>query len=232
MRTGLRGSLAALGLAAWAFGPGAAAEVAGDPAAGAAVFRACKGCHIVGDDARNRVGPVLNGVIGAPAGQIEGFRYSGALRDAANDGLRWTPEALDAFLADPRGVVPGTRMSFRGLPDPRDRADVIAYLATFSDGGAAAPVEAGFTVPDAVLAIEGDPEYGEYLASACTSCHQESGGSDGIPAITGWRTEDFVTALHAYRAKHRDNQVMQLVASRLSDDEIAALAAYFKSLGD
>jgi cytochrome c len=80
------------------------------------------------------------------------------------------------------------------------------------------------------LAIEGDFDYGEYLASECTTCHQASGGNDGIPSIIGWETEDFVTAMHAYKQKHRENPVMQLVAGRLADDEIAALAVYFKSL--
>ena len=87
-----------------------------------------------------------------------------------------------------------------------------------------------FTVSAEVLAIEGDVAWGEYLSSECTTCHQSSGGDDGIPGIVGWPTEPFVTALHAYRGKHRDNPVMQLVTGRLSDDEIAALAAYFNGL--
>ncbi|MEO9819354.1 MAG: hypothetical protein ABJF79_03265, partial [Paracoccaceae bacterium] len=57
-----------------------------------------------------------------------------------------------------------------------------------------------------------------------------NGENDGIPGIVGWETEDFVTAMHAYKGKHRDNQVMQMVTGRLANDEIAALAAYFKSL--
>ena len=85
-------------------------------------------------------------------------------------------------------------------------------------------------MPDEILAIEGDLEYGEYLASECTTCHQADGGNDGIPSIVGWETDDFVTAMHAYKQKHRDNPVMQMVTGRLANDEIAALAAYFKSL--
>lgn len=92
------------------------------------------------------------------------------------------------------------------------------------------PSEPGFSVPAAVLAIEGDIEYGEYLASECTTCHQANGTNDGIPSIVGWETDDFATAMHAYKEKHRDNPVMQLVTGRLSNDEIAALAAYFRSL--
>lgn len=96
-----------------------------------------------------------------------------------------------------------------------------------NDAVATAPA---FTVPAAVLALDGDVEYGEYLASECTTCHQADGSNDGIPSIVGWDTADFVTAMHAYREKHRENSVMQMVSGRLDDDEIAALAAYFKDL--
>ena len=82
----------------------------------------------------------------------------------------------------------------------------------------------------AILAIQGDPEYGEYLASECSTCHQDSGANDGIPGISGWPTEDFVVAMHAYKTKLRPHPVMQMMAGRLSDEEIAALAAYFKDL--
>jgi len=96
----------------------------------------------------------------------------------------------------------------------------------------AAPSEPDFVVPADVLAIVGDIEYGEYLSSECTTCHQADGGNDGIPGIVGWDIETFVTAMHAYKEKHRENPVMQMVTGRLADDEIAALAAYFRSLGN
>ena len=89
-----------------------------------------------------------------------------------------------------------------------------------------------FTVAPNILAIEGDREYGEYLGSECTTCHQASGDANGIPSIIGWDTEDFVIAMHAYKQKHRENPVMQMITGRLANDEIAALAAYFKSLGN
>ena len=90
----------------------------------------------------------------------------------------------------------------------------------------------GFSGPADVLAIEGDIAFGEYLASECTTCHQADGGADGIPSIMGWETEQFVTAMHAYKEKHRENPVMQMITGRLANDEIAALAAYFKSLAN
>jgi cytochrome c553 len=76
-----------------------------------------------------------------------------------------------------------------------------------------------------------DRAFGEYLASACVACHQASGAQVGaIPAITGWPEDQFVAVMNSYKAKDRDNQVMQTIAGGLKEDEIAALAAYFGSL--
>lgn len=107
---------------------GNAAEVAivpghGDATAGARVFKQCKACHSV--ESRNGIGPHLNGVVGRPVASVDGFGYSAALK--AHGGA-WTLEALDAWLADPRGYIPGSRMYFVGLKNPEDRNNVIAYL--------------------------------------------------------------------------------------------------------
>ena len=99
--------------------------------AGEKVFRKCKSCHQVGEGAKNRSGPVLNGVVGAPAGHIDGFKYSKPLMAKAEEGLVWTPEALAEFLAGPKDFIKGTKMSFRGLKGEEDIAAVIAYLSTF-----------------------------------------------------------------------------------------------------
>jgi len=78
---------------------------------------------------------------------------------------------------------------------------------------------------------DGDRALGEYLSNECTSCHQISGQRDGrIPAIVGWPEDQFIAVMESYRDKHRDNVVMQMVAGRLSKDELAALASYFGSL--
>lgn len=82
-------------------------------------------------------------------------------------------------------------------------------------------------VAPAILALKGDTDYGEYLSSECVTCHRADGGGDGIPSITGWDAAAFVTALHAYKSKHRDHPVMQLATSCLIDEEIAGLAAFF-----
>jgi cytochrome c553 len=75
----------------------------------------------------------------------------------------------------------------------------------------------------------GDRALGEYLAGECVTCHQVGGGG-GIAAITAWPDEQFVAVLDSYRRKERDNAVMQTIAGRLSDEDMAALAAYFGSL--
>lgn len=209
---------------------------AGDAARGAEIYRKCKSCHQVGKGAEHRIGPQLNGIFGRVAGSHEDFRYSKGFEKARVSGLEWHADTLDAFLENPRAVVSGTRMSFRGLKDAGERADVIAYLRDFSDNPADIP-EADptaqaleVTLAPEVLALVGDKEYGEYLSSDCTTCHQLSGGDDGIPAIVNWPEEDFVVAVHAYKKKVRPNPTMQMIAGRLGDDEIAALAAYFATI--
>jgi cytochrome c len=77
----------------------------------------------------------------------------------------------------------------------------------------------------------GDVAYGEYLANECVTCHQRSGNFSGIPSITGWPQETFLQALNAYRWRERSNPIMQTIADQLSDEDMAALAVYFESLG-
>jgi len=85
-------------------------------------------------------------------------------------------------------------------------------------------------LPAEILNIVGDPEYGEYLASDCKTCHKADGESGGIPNIHGKSMGELITALYGYREKIIPNPVMQMQAGRLSDEEIAALAAYFENL--
>jgi cytochrome c len=96
---------------------------AADPGKGETVFKKCASCHKL--DGSNAVGPHLDGVVGRPVGSVEGFSYSDGMTGHGGD---WTPEELFAFLEDPKESVPGTKMSFAGLPKPEDRANVIAYL--------------------------------------------------------------------------------------------------------
>jgi cytochrome c len=96
-----------------------------DAAAGEKVFGKCKACHKI--DGANGTGPHLDGVIGRAPGTVEGFGYSDAMLAVTEP---WTPEHLNAFLTAPKAAVPGTKMSFAGLPKVEDRANLIAYLQT------------------------------------------------------------------------------------------------------
>jgi cytochrome c len=101
-----------------------------DPARGERVFQRCYACHSVLAGESALPGPNLRGVLGRRAGTLPGFRFSAALLAAGRSrGLVWTRETLDAFLADPPGLIPGTEMGMpTGLADPRDRRDVIDYI--------------------------------------------------------------------------------------------------------
>lgn len=98
--------------------------------AGAKVFRKCNACHQLGDGAKNRSGPILTGIMGATAGQVDGFKYSKALRTKGEEGLVWDEASLKAFLTKPRAFIKGTKMSFAGLKKDKDIAAITAYLAS------------------------------------------------------------------------------------------------------
>jgi cytochrome c len=96
----------------------------GDPKRGEKAFEQCRACHAV-DGKSNEIGPTLVGVFGRKAAERDDFRYSPALK---RSGITWTPQTLDGFVADPQKVVPGNRMPYSGLPDARERADLIAFM--------------------------------------------------------------------------------------------------------
>jgi cytochrome c len=96
----------------------------GDAEAGKKVFNKCKACHVV-DAEKSRVGPYLKGVIGRPAGTVEGFKYSDAMKDS---GIVWDEVTIAEYVTDPKGYVPGNRMAFPGLKKEEDIANLLAYL--------------------------------------------------------------------------------------------------------
>lgn len=110
-----------------AVAPIAARLQTADAAAGEAVFRKCAACHTITQGGPNGLGPNLWGSVGANLGHVAGFNYSDALR---GKGGTWTWDNLDAWFASPRTFAPGTKMTFAGLSDPEDRANLIAYLNT------------------------------------------------------------------------------------------------------
>lgn len=136
---------AALAFTAFAALPTGSAWAQGDAEEGKNVFRRCAACHRVGPEAKNAIGPVLNGVIGRPAGTAPEYQYSTLNKAAGANGLVWTEDQIFAYLADPSGFLKkfieekgkpdlakgATKMVFK-LPDEKDRRDVIAYLKQFT----------------------------------------------------------------------------------------------------
>ena len=207
--------------------PTAFAEISG-----AELFKKCKSCHILeapsAEVHSQRIGPNIWGLENRAVASVEGFKYSKALTALGQEGAIWSTDLLSEFLADPKTAIPGNRMNFKGIEDETERQTLIDFLFTVTEGDAHDQNDP--EVSAEILAIEGDPEYGEYLSSTCVTCHRLDGVDEGIPSIIGWPSDQFVTAMHAYKNKHRDNPVMQQYAGALSDEEIAALAAYFEGL--
>ncbi len=108
------------------------AFAAGDPEAGAKVFTKCAACHKVGPGAKNGVGPELNGLAGRHSGSVAGYAYSDANK---NSGITWTDAKFKEYITAPQKVVPGTKMTFPGLPNEADRDNVWAYLSQFKADG-------------------------------------------------------------------------------------------------
>jgi cytochrome c len=102
-----------------------AAEVASaDAKRGEKLFEECRACHAV-ERGVNGVGPDLHGVLGRRAGALDDFRYSPALKKS---GITWSPQTLDAYVLDPQKTVPANRMPYGGMPEARDRADLLEYM--------------------------------------------------------------------------------------------------------
>ncbi len=103
-----------------------------DAAAGEQVFRQCRACHTVGPDARNLVGPLLNGLEGRKAGTIEGYQYSEANKKS---GIVWDEATFKDYISDPLKKIPGTKMQFVGIKNEKDAINLWAYLRQFKADG-------------------------------------------------------------------------------------------------
>jgi cytochrome c2 len=134
----------------------------GDAKAGERIFKRCMACHMVGDDAKNRIGPVLNDLFGRQAGTVEGFKYSPVMVALGEAGLKWAPDTFAGYVGNPRKWLTvkakelgldcsklkncRNRMQFAGLRKKEDIENVIAYLVTHdSDGLPQADEKAGAT---------------------------------------------------------------------------------------
>lgn len=103
-----------------------------DAASGEKIFAQCRACHQIGENAKNAVGPELNGLFGRKAGVVPGYAYSSANK---NSGITWDEATFRDYIKDPRGRIPGTKMTFPGLKDPKQIEDIIAYLKQFDASG-------------------------------------------------------------------------------------------------
>ena len=156
-----------------------------DPAKGQQVFNKCAACHNAEKGGANQLGPNLWGVLGEPVGQGRGFAFSDAL---AKKGGTWDWDSLSKWLSSPKAFAPGTKMTFAGLSNPEDRANVIAFLNTHSDAPKPLPAAPAAATADASAAKPGTgPDNGPQKAekeptlpaSAAGKSPQTSGGDAG-----------------------------------------------------
>ena len=103
-----------------------------DLAAGENSFKKCLACHAVGEGAKNKVGPLLNGLEARKSGTIEGYSYSEANK---NSGITWSKETFLDYIKDPRAKIPGTKMIFPGIKNETEANNLWAYLASFDASG-------------------------------------------------------------------------------------------------
>ncbi|WP_244606644.1 c-type cytochrome [Arsenicitalea aurantiaca] len=184
---------------------------------GAEVFARCAICHEIGPGAGNRQGPQLNELLGRRAGDLPDFSYSEALREAGQNGLVWTAETLAEFIARPRHFEPGSRMIFRGLRNPAEVEDVVAYLVSLE-------------TPDQVASRTGKALVETY----CGACHA-TGSEDLGPHAEAPAFRDLH---HRYDVGDLAEALVEGLSSGHPDmpefefdpDQAEAVIAYLKSL--
>ena len=188
---------------------------AADATQGAASAKKCQACHDFTDGGPNKTGPNLYDVVDRPIGTHPGFSYSDGMEEHKAKGDIWSYENLNAFITNPKEFTPGTKMTFSGIKDDKERANVLAYLQTLSadpkpfpapqaaapaageqpaaEGAQPAAPAAGDTAnaADALgpLLASANPENGAAIAKKCKSCHDFT---DGGPNRTGPNLYDVV----------------------------------------
>ena len=110
----------------------ASGALAQDADAGKTSFNKCLACHAVGEGAKNKVGPVLNGIDGRKSGSIEGYSYSDANK---NSGITWNKDVFLEYIKDPKGKIPGTKMVFAGIKNEKEINDLWEFIAHYDKDG-------------------------------------------------------------------------------------------------
>jgi cytochrome c len=110
----------------------ASGALAQDAAAGKTSFNKCLACHAIGEGAKNKVGPVLNGLDGRKSGTVEGYNYSDANK---NSGITWGKDVFLEYIKDPKAKIPGTKMVFAGIKNEKEAGDLWAYVSSFDKDG-------------------------------------------------------------------------------------------------
>ena len=103
-----------------------------DVAAGKTSFNKCMACHAIGEGAKNKVGPVLNGLDGRKSGTVEGYSYSEANK---NSGITWSKDQFLDYIKDPKAKIPGTKMIFAGIKNEKEANDLWAFIAQYDKDG-------------------------------------------------------------------------------------------------
>ena len=119
-------------LAAFLSMAGVSGALAQDTAAGETSFKKCLACHSIGEGAKNKVGPVLNGLDGRHSGSVEGFSYSDGNK---NSGITWNKDQFLDYIKDPKAKIPGTKMAFAGIKNEKEAQDLWAYISQFDKDG-------------------------------------------------------------------------------------------------
>ena len=110
----------------------ASGAMAQDAAAGKTSFNKCLACHAIGEGAKNKVGPVLNGLEGRKSGTVEGYSYTDANK---NSGITWSKDTFLEYIKDPKAKIPGTKMIFAGIKNEKEANDLWAFIAQYDKDG-------------------------------------------------------------------------------------------------
>jgi cytochrome c len=151
---------------------------------GASAVRKCQGCHTFAEGEAAKQGPNLYGIVGASKAHMEGFGYSDILLQQKAEGQVWSYENLDAFLTNPKGYAPGTKMNFPGVRSPEERADILAYLQTLSGSPVPFPAAEEAQAAEAEATEEAAPAAGEEVTAPAAETTEPTAPAEAVETPT------------------------------------------------